>query len=58
MAGDLIVVAHFGVILTQVQRALGIPTTEAFAHKIDRLSVTCIAHGPDGMASAGRSITP
>ncbi len=41
-AGDLIVVAHFGVILTQLERAMGIPTTEAFAQKIDPLSVTCI----------------
>jgi alpha-ribazole phosphatase len=40
--GDLVVVAHFGAILTQVERALGISTTEAFAQKIDPLSVTCI----------------
>lgn len=39
---DLIVVAHFGVILTQVQRALGITAYEAFGHKIDNLSVTTI----------------
>ena len=41
-AGDLIVVAHFGVILTQVERARGIATTEAFAQPIVPLSVTCI----------------
>jgi alpha-ribazole phosphatase len=41
-AGDVVVVAHFGVILTQVERALGIPTTQAFAQKIEPLSVTCI----------------
>ena len=41
-AEDLIVVAHFGVILTQVERARRIATTEAFAQKIDPLSVTCI----------------
>ena len=38
----LIVVGHFGVILTQVQRALGITAYEAFGHKIDNLSVTTI----------------
>jgi broad specificity phosphatase PhoE len=45
---DLILVAHFGVILTQVERALGVSTTEAFAQKIEPLSVTCIEHGPAG----------
>ncbi|MFQ1699545.1 histidine phosphatase family protein [Loktanella agnita] len=37
---SLIVVAHFGVILTQVQRALGIGAYAAFSHRIDNLSVT------------------
>ena len=37
---DIIVVAHFGVILTQVQAALGIGAYEAFSHRIDNLSVT------------------
>ncbi len=37
---DLIVVAHFGMILTQLQRALGVSTTQVFAHKIDNLSLT------------------
>lgn len=37
---DIIVVAHFGVILTQVQNALKIGAYEAFGHKIDNLSVT------------------
>ncbi len=37
---DLIVVAHFGVILTQVQRALDVEAQEAFGHRIDNLSVT------------------
>jgi broad specificity phosphatase PhoE len=41
--GDLILVAHFGVILTQVQRALGITAYQAFGHRIDNLSVTEIA---------------
>ncbi|MFO8125142.1 histidine phosphatase family protein [Yoonia sp.] len=39
---DLIVVAHFGVILTQVQRALGIGAYETFGHRIDNLSVTVL----------------
>ncbi|PJI85303.1 broad specificity phosphatase PhoE [Yoonia maricola] len=39
---DLIIVAHFGVILTQVQRALGIGAYEAFSHRIDNLSVTLL----------------
>lgn len=39
---DLIVVAHFGVILTQVQRTLGIGAYEAFSHRIDNLSVTVL----------------
>ncbi len=47
-AGDLIVVAHFGVILTQVQRALSLAPDQAFGHRIDNLSVTEIACGPDG----------
>ena len=37
---DLIIVAHFGAILTQVQRAKGISGYEAFGHRIDNLSVT------------------
>jgi broad specificity phosphatase PhoE len=49
---NIIVVAHFGVILTQVQRALGIGGYEAFSHKIDNLSVTEIRF--DGAWSAGR----
>lgn len=45
---DLIVVAHFGVILTQIQRALGIGAYEAFSHKIDNLSVTELAYHAQG----------
>nr|WP_302478243.1 histidine phosphatase family protein [Ruegeria atlantica] len=44
---DLIIVAHFGVILTQVQRALGVDAQEAFSHRIDNLSVTDITHHDD-----------
>ncbi|TCL08599.1 broad specificity phosphatase PhoE [Shimia isoporae] len=39
---DLIVVVHFGVILTQVQRAECLTASEVFAHRIDNLSVTSI----------------
>ena len=37
---DIIIVAHFGVILTQIQRALGLGGYQAFGYKIDNLSVT------------------
>lgn len=40
----IIAVAHFGVILTQVQRALGVTPYAAMAHKIDNLSVTTLIH--------------
>ena len=39
---DLVVVAHMGVILAQVQRALGVGAHEAFGHRIEPLSVTRI----------------
>ncbi len=45
--GDLIVVAHFGTILTQIARTVGYSAREAFAHKIDTLSVTRILHDAD-----------
>ena len=37
---DIVAVAHMGVILTQVQAALGVTAYEAFGHRIDTLSVT------------------
>ncbi|WP_298859748.1 histidine phosphatase family protein [uncultured Sulfitobacter sp.] len=40
----IIAVAHFGVILTQVQRALDVSAYEAMAHKIDNISVTTVQH--------------
>lgn len=45
---DLIIVAHFGAILTQVQRALKIPAYDTFANRIDNLSVTEIHITDDG----------
>lgn len=37
---NIVLVAHMGVILTQVQRALRIKPYDAFSHRIDNLSVT------------------
>ncbi len=50
---DLVVVAHFGVILTQVQRALAIDAYQTFSHRIDNLSVTELSLR-EGTWSAGR----
>jgi len=43
-SAHIIAVAHFGAILTQVQRAGGITAYEACAHKIDNLSITRLHH--------------
>ncbi|MBV1895327.1 MAG: histidine phosphatase family protein [Rhodobacteraceae bacterium] len=45
---DLIIVAHFGAILTQVQRAERLTAEQAFSHRIDNLSVTELICGKDG----------
>ena len=37
---DLIIVCHFGVVLSQLQRASGLEHYETFAQRIDNLSVT------------------
>lgn len=50
---DFVAVAHFGVILTQVQRALGLKAAQAFSHKIDNFSVTELRL-QDGHWSAGQ----
>lgn len=39
---NLVIVAHFGVILTQIQRAEQLSASEVFANRIDNLSVTSI----------------
>lgn len=44
---DLVIVAHFGAILTQLQRALGIRADAVLAHRIDNLSVTELTRHPD-----------
>lgn len=45
---DLVVVAHFGLILCQIQRALAIPAVEAFGQRIDNLSLTELTHTGSG----------
>lgn len=45
---DIVIVAHFGAILTQVQRALRLSAADAFSHRIDNLSVTELSRHPDG----------
>lgn len=45
---DLVIVAHFGAILTQLQRARGCRAAEVLAQPVDPLSVTRLDHGPDG----------
>ncbi|MBF9043348.1 histidine phosphatase family protein [Rhodobacterales bacterium HKCCE4037] len=41
--GDLILVAHFGVILCHLAHATGLPPYEALGHRIDPLSATVLA---------------
>lgn len=48
---DLIVVAHFGAILTQIQRAEQLDAEQAFSHRIDNLSVSELTRGPLGWAT-------
>ena len=50
---DIIAVAHFGAILTQVQQALRLSALEAFAHRIDNLSVTELRRCDTGWTLAG-----
>ncbi|MDZ4096338.1 MAG: histidine phosphatase family protein [Paracoccaceae bacterium] len=45
---DIVIVAHFGPILAALQRAAGLHTEQAFAHRIEPLSVTETRFGPDG----------
>jgi len=41
--GEVILVAHFGAILTQLQRARGISAAEVLGQRIDTLSLTCLS---------------
>lgn len=50
---DIVAVAHFGVILTQLQRALGVTAHEVMAQRIEPLSVTRLALDADGGWSPG-----
>jgi broad specificity phosphatase PhoE len=45
---DIIITAHFGAILAALQRAEGLDPGAVFAHRIDNLSVTCLAHDGRG----------
>lgn len=45
---DLVIVAHFGAILTQLQRARACAAADVLAQPVDTLSVTRLDHGPDG----------
>lgn len=45
---DIIVVAHFGAILSALQRAENLTPEQAFSHRIDNFSVTEMNHTPNG----------
>ena len=45
---DIILTAHIGVIMTQIQRASGSTAYQAMGHQIDNLSITQMAVGPQG----------
>jgi alpha-ribazole phosphatase len=45
---NIIVVAHFGVILSALQRADNLTPEQAFSHRIDNFSVTEMFHTHDG----------
>lgn len=49
--GPIVAVAHLGVIVSQIQKALNLPAREAFAHKIDNLSVTHLHRSDTGVWS-------
>ena len=55
---NIIIVAHFGAILTQVQRASNMPAKSALAFKIDNLSVTQIEHMGSAWRVLGVNHTP
>ena len=45
---NIVVVVHFGAILSAVQRACGLTPLQAFSHRIDNFSVTDMTLGPQG----------
>lgn len=54
----IIAVAHFGVILTQLQRAMAVDAKTAMGHKIDTLSVTELRFDAGHWTVGGISHTP
>jgi len=58
LGADIIAVAHFGVILTQLQIALGITPYKAISYKIDNLSVTKISIDSEKRLVNGINMTP
>ena len=50
---DIVVVAHVGVILTQLQRARACSAAEILAQRIDNLSVTLLSRQEAGWQAAG-----
>ncbi len=45
---NIIIVAHFGAILSALQRADNLTPEQAFSHRIDPLSITEMMHSADG----------
>ena len=45
---DIVLVAHMGVIMTQIQRAAGCSAYQAMGHQIDNLSITRVTRRADG----------
>lgn len=45
---SIIAVAHIGVIMTQIERASGLPAQEVLGNKIDNLSITHLSVGNSG----------
>lgn len=45
---NIVVVAHFGAILSALQRAENLTPEQVFSHRIDNFSVTQMAHTPHG----------
>lgn len=55
---DLVIVGHFGQILTQIQRAEGLSPDAAFSHRIDNLSVSELRFGKEGWTTGAINQTP
>ena len=55
---DVIAVAHMGVLLTQLQQALGVSAYDAFGHRIDNLSVTELHRAGTGWQAAAINHRP